>query len=105
LHFEAPDPLRYPALGLARRALGAGGAAPIVLNAVNEVAVEAFLAGGIPFPSICECVAAHLDTTGNEPVDTMADILRVDHATRLLAYEWLREHFSYHGRDLAAVYE
>lgn len=105
LHFEAPDPLRYPALGLARRALVSGGAAPIVLNAVNEVAVEAFLAGGIPFPSICECVAAHLDMAGGEPVDTLTDILRVDHATRLLAARWLWEHFSYRGRDLAAVYE
>ena len=52
LDFEAPDLERFPALRLAREALEAGGAAPIVLNAANEVAVAAFLDGGIGFPDI-----------------------------------------------------
>ena len=50
LDFEAPDLTRFPALRLAREALEAGGAAPIVLNAANEVAVASFLAGRIRFP-------------------------------------------------------
>lgn len=105
LAFETPDPDRYPALRLARRALAAGGAAPVVLNAANEAAVEAFLAGGIPFPAICECVAGQLDNVPTEPLTTLADILTVDRSTRLAAAGWLYDHFSYRGRGLAAVYE
>ena len=52
LDFEAPDLERFPALRLAREALEAGGAAPIVLNAANEIAVAGFLAGDIRFPDI-----------------------------------------------------
>jgi 1-deoxy-D-xylulose-5-phosphate reductoisomerase len=105
LTFDAPDPDRYPALGLARRALATGGAAPVVLNAANEVAVGAFLAGEIPFPAICECVAGQLDILPEEPLSTLADILRVDTSTRLAASRWLYDHFSYRGWDSAAVYE
>lgn len=61
LEFEDPDPVRFPCLRLAREAGEAGGAAPAVLNAANEVAVEAFLDGRIPFPAIPaiieECLA------------------------------------------------
>src|SRR6185369_2483571 len=49
LDFEAPDPERFPALGLARAALEAGGARPAILNAANEVAVAAFLSGRLNF--------------------------------------------------------
>ena len=56
LDFEAPDEERFPALRLAREALEAGGAAPAVLNAANEVAVAAFLAGRIGFPDIAALV-------------------------------------------------
>jgi len=52
LAFEEPDPVRFPCLRLARQAGEAGGAAPAVLNAANEVAVDAFLGGRIPFPAI-----------------------------------------------------
>ena len=53
LTFEEPDLDRFPALALARRALGAGGAAPTVLNAANEVAVAEFLAGRLGFAGNC----------------------------------------------------
>jgi 1-deoxy-D-xylulose-5-phosphate reductoisomerase len=56
LTFEAPDPARFPALRLAREAGTAGGTLPAVLNAANEIAADAFLAGRIPFPRIWECV-------------------------------------------------
>ena len=56
LDFETPDLARFPALRLAREALEAAGAAPIVLNAANEVAVAGFLAGRLRFPEIAEFV-------------------------------------------------
>ena len=56
LDFEAPDLERFPALRLAREALEAGGAAPVVLNAANEVAVASFLAGGLRFLDIAAFV-------------------------------------------------
>ena len=66
LRFSPPDPARFPALRLAREALEAGGDAPTVLNAANEVAVEGFLAGRLRFPDIPavveETLAAHAPT-------------------------------------------
>lgn len=61
LDFQAPDPVRFPALRLAREALAAGGASPAILNAANEVAVAAFLAGRIGFLEIAAIVADTLD--------------------------------------------
>lgn len=83
LDFEAPDVTRFPALRLAREALEASGAAPIVLNAANEVAVASFLAGEIRFPDIVRAVGealarAKFDTPGN-----IDDVIGIDRATRL----------------------
>jgi 1-deoxy-D-xylulose-5-phosphate reductoisomerase len=61
LSFEEPDEEAFPCLRLAREAGAAGGTAPAVLNAANEVAVEAFLAGEIPFTAIAEVVEGTLD--------------------------------------------
>ena len=61
LTFEAPDPVRFPCLGLAQLALRTGGTAPTILNAANEVAVEAFLAGQIGFLDIGRTVEAALN--------------------------------------------
>ncbi|MEO6225596.1 MAG: 1-deoxy-D-xylulose-5-phosphate reductoisomerase, partial [Sphingomicrobium sp.] len=61
LEFEAPDLVRFPALRLAREALDAGGASPIVLNAANEIAVERFLEGTVDFPGIARLVEDMLD--------------------------------------------
>jgi 1-deoxy-D-xylulose-5-phosphate reductoisomerase len=58
LAFAHPDLARFPALGLAIAALAEGGAMPAVLNAANEIAVAAFLAGRIPFPGIARLVEA-----------------------------------------------
>jgi len=63
LTFEAPDFQRFPALRLARDVLAAGGSAPTVLNAANEVAVEAFLGGRIGFLSIAALVEATLESS------------------------------------------
>ena len=95
LTFEQPDLVRFPALAIARRALEAGGAAPTVLNAANEVAVEAFVAGQLGFRAITALVDACLDAAGrrglmNEPQDA-DEALAVDHIARSLAHGLLPE--------------
>jgi 1-deoxy-D-xylulose-5-phosphate reductoisomerase len=85
LTFEAPDDERFPALRLARAALDAGGTAPAVLNAANEVAVGAFLAEEIGFLDIASVVETCLDI---EPVVTLSDLPTVwaaDRAARMTA--------------------
>ena len=64
LDFFELDPRRYPAIGLARKALAAGGTMPAVLNAANEVAVAAFLEGKISFPDIVHVVSGTMDAAG-----------------------------------------
>ena len=82
LTFEAPDDQRFPALSLARQALRAGGSAPTVLNAANEVAVGAFLAGRIGFLDIVALVEAVLEAgTGAAPA-SLDEILAVDAGAR-----------------------
>ena len=80
LRFEAPDPGRFPCLRLAYEALRAGGAAPVVLNAANEVAVASFLEGQIPFTGIAGTVADVLDEAAGRSLDTgsLAAVREVD---------------------------
>ncbi len=78
LEFFRPEPERYPALSLAGDALSAGGSAPAVLNAANEVAVEAFLAGRIPFPAIVDAVARVLGRHTAAPLRSVEEALEVD---------------------------
>jgi 1-deoxy-D-xylulose-5-phosphate reductoisomerase len=82
LDFEVPDLDRFPALRLAREALEAGGAAPIVLNAANEVAVAAFLAGELRFLDIERVVAEALDSAKNDAPKAIDDVLEIDRVTR-----------------------
>ena len=89
LHFEAPDPVRFPALRLALEAEAAGGSAPAVLNAANEVAVEAFLAGRLGFTDIAALVETVLEGTDFSPVPDTATIIEADGAARRLARETL----------------
>ncbi|GMM94011.1 1-deoxy-D-xylulose-5-phosphate reductoisomerase [Qipengyuania sp. MTN3-11] len=90
LTFFAPDEDRFPATRLAREALKAGGAAPAVLNAANEIAVAAFLARQIPFSRIAAMVAETL-ARGNMPPAprSLEEVLQVDAATRARASEIL----------------
>jgi 1-deoxy-D-xylulose-5-phosphate reductoisomerase len=95
LTFEAPDPDRFPSLGLGRRALERGGAAPTILNAANEVAVAAFIEGRIGFGGIAGLVEATLDAAERrnataEPQD-IDEALAVDHMARSLAHDLLPE--------------
>jgi len=82
LDFEAPDAQRFPALRLAREALEAGGAAPIVLNATNEVAVASFLAGAIRFTDIAKTVEEALESADFVNPRSIEDVLEIDRTTR-----------------------
>ncbi len=85
LTFEVPDLVRFSALRLARNALRAGGAAPTVLNAANEVAVRRFLAGAVGFLDIVRIVELALTHVPNSRPATLADILEVDRTARDVA--------------------
>jgi 1-deoxy-D-xylulose-5-phosphate reductoisomerase len=89
LTFEAPDEMRFPALRIAHEALRAGGIAPTVLNAANEIAVEHFLAGQISFMTIPKVVEATLEASATEigmtSAATLDDVMEVDRAARGLA--------------------
>jgi 1-deoxy-D-xylulose-5-phosphate reductoisomerase len=82
LDFEQPDLERFPALTLAREALEAAGAAPIVLNAANEVAVAAFLDRAIRFPDIAALVQEALSSAAYDPPHNIGDVLEIDRVTR-----------------------
>jgi 1-deoxy-D-xylulose-5-phosphate reductoisomerase len=78
LDFEAPDLQRFPALRLARAAAETGGTSPAVLNAANEVAVAAFLAGRLGFLGIAAIIEAVLDRHDSQRVDELRDVLAAD---------------------------
>ncbi|HZJ28777.1 MAG TPA: 1-deoxy-D-xylulose-5-phosphate reductoisomerase [Solirubrobacterales bacterium] len=82
LEFERPDLEGFPCLGLARRAGEAGGTAPCVLNAADEVAVEAFLAGTLPFTGIAEVVEETLAALPARPVGHFDDLFAADSEAR-----------------------
>ncbi len=85
LEFEAPDTKRFPALTLARKALIAGGSAPCVLNAANEIAVQQFLKGEIGFLDIVKTVEKTLAKMDNKPLETIDDVLACDAEARQFA--------------------
>lgn len=87
LHFEKPDLVRFPCLGLAFDALRAGGLAPAVLNAANEVAVDAFLAGGIRFTDISRVVAGVLEQPYGGSADSLEGVLEADAGARDAAHK------------------
>jgi 1-deoxy-D-xylulose-5-phosphate reductoisomerase len=86
LTFEAPDPERFPALRIARAALEEGGAAPIILNAANEVAVAAFLDNAIGFLDIAAIVEECLGILERLPIAALDDVYETDRASRELAW-------------------
>ena len=78
LTFEAPDFQKFPCLKLAFQALEAGGTIPAVLNAANEVAVQAFLDRQIPFKEIPEIIRAAMDNHNSKPVNRIDDVIEAD---------------------------
>ncbi len=92
LDFQAPDEQRFPCLRLARQAAEAGGTAPALLNAANEVAVAAFLQGRIGFLEMARLIAAVLDECAVRPVEDLAQVLAADADARGLARQWLQRY-------------
>jgi 1-deoxy-D-xylulose-5-phosphate reductoisomerase len=82
LTFFAPDPDKFPCLRLARQALEAGGVAPVVLNAANEVAVAAFLERRIGFTDIARLIGEALDRDGTGPLASIEGCVMTDAETR-----------------------
>ncbi|MBM4098973.1 MAG: 1-deoxy-D-xylulose-5-phosphate reductoisomerase [Planctomycetes bacterium] len=87
LDFEPVDHERFPAIRLAWRTIESGGSAGAVLNAANEVAVEAFLAGSIRFGDISQLVSNAMDELPARPVSSLAEVMAADREAR----EWARE--------------
>ena len=93
LQFEAPDRGTFRCLDLAYQALAAGGTAPTVLNAANEIAVAAFLEGNLPFLAIPELIEATLDAISAEPVAGVEHLIHVDLTARQMAQRKMRQGF------------
>ena len=91
LTFEPADPIRFPALALARHALQKGGDAPTILNAANETAVASFLAGRIGFLDIERVVESALDTLPRMVPSSIDDVVAVDNEARLYAEDFIGE--------------
>ena len=89
LDFEAPDLDKFPCLGLAYKALLMGQSAPTILNAANEVAVDAFLTESITFNQIAELIEFCMSTIKSQPLDSIETVLEVDSQTRHLAVSWI----------------
>lgn len=89
LTFFAPDEDRFPATRISREAIEAGGAAPAILNAANEVAVAAFLAGQIGFMDITAVVERTLSRYGAAAPGTLEDVLAIDAEARRRARQSL----------------
>ena len=89
LTFEAPDPERFPALRLARAALEQGGAALVVLNAANEIAVAAFLERRIGFPEITQSIERALAAEPAGELGSIEECVEVDARARRRVREWI----------------
>jgi 1-deoxy-D-xylulose-5-phosphate reductoisomerase len=87
LNFAEPNPEQFPCLRLAYQALRTGGAAPAVLNAANEVAVEAFFERRLRFTAIAEVVSHALERLAGLPATSLAEVLHADAAARRAAAE------------------
>jgi 1-deoxy-D-xylulose-5-phosphate reductoisomerase len=92
LDFESPDLDKFPCLGLAYKALEMGQNAPTILNAANEVAVDAFLNESIAFNQIAELIEFCLDTIESQSIDSIDTVLDIDKKTRYLALSWIDSH-------------
>ncbi|ARG16776.1 1-deoxy-D-xylulose-5-phosphate reductoisomerase [Acinetobacter nosocomialis] len=89
LNFQAPDTQKFPALNLARQAMRAGGLAPTILNAANEIAVEAFLKERIGFTHIPQVVEHTLQELENAAAESIECILDKDKVARSIAQKYI----------------
>ncbi len=89
LEFFNPDLEKFPLLGLAYQALNKGGASPTILNAANEVAVQSFIDGKIPFLGISKVVSKALEEISSESFCDIKDIFRVDKIARNFSNDYV----------------
>jgi 1-deoxy-D-xylulose-5-phosphate reductoisomerase len=94
LEFDRVDPQRFPCMRLAAEAIRRGGTAPAVLNAANEIAVEAFLAERLPFTGIPEVIESVLGESSIEPLKSLDQVYAVDIEARGLAARFVARHAS-----------
>ncbi len=87
LEFEPPDWDKFPLLGMAYQALRTGGAAGCILNAADEIAVEAFLSRRIRFSTIPRVIEAALESISTAPAASVEDLLVRDQSARQAALE------------------
>jgi 1-deoxy-D-xylulose-5-phosphate reductoisomerase len=92
LDFLAPDMQRFPCLRLAYEALNAGGTAPAILNAANEIAVEAFLAARIGFMDIAKVIETVLSASNIQTVESIAQLVEIDSEARINAEQCLLQY-------------
>jgi 1-deoxy-D-xylulose-5-phosphate reductoisomerase len=90
--FETPDLTRFPCLRLAFEALKLGGTAPAVLNAANEIAVQAFLDNRIGFMDIPRMIEEVMSCSSIESASTLAVVVAADETARHVADEWMSVH-------------
>jgi len=95
--FDPPDFDKFPLLRLAYQAQNVGGSATATINAADEIAVEAFLAGRIPFPAIAATVEGTLDKVGVREPASVAEVLEIDRESRRVATEWLASRYGKSG--------
>ena len=91
LDFEKPDFLRFPCLNLAFQAINQRGVMPAILNAANEIAVEAFLEGNIRFTDIAPVIKDSMENITNSPADTLEHVLVADKTARNTAMEFIQQ--------------
>jgi 1-deoxy-D-xylulose-5-phosphate reductoisomerase len=94
LDFEEPDPVRFPALRLARVAMEAGGAAPAILNAANEIAVAAFLDRRVGFTAIAAIVERVMERYEAAPPASIEEVLAVDSEARRISAALIESEFA-----------
>jgi len=98
LHFESPDPGRFPCLKLAYEALRSGGSMIVALNAANEIAVAEFLERRIGFLDIPRLIEEVLGRTSRRPINSIEEVEQVDRATRVMAMEGCSGQFLHEAR-------
>jgi 1-deoxy-D-xylulose-5-phosphate reductoisomerase len=92
LHFHPPDPQRFPALGIAREVARLGGTAGAVMNAANEIAVQSFTSGNMPFGMIWRTVRHTMDGHTVQAAPSLSDLLEADRRARVTAQQYIEAH-------------
>ncbi len=98
LHFESPDPVRFPCLKMAYEALRSGGSMIVALNAANEIAVTEFLERRISFLDIPRLIEEVLGRTSRRPINSIEEVEQVDRATRAIALKQCSGQFLHEAR-------